>query len=544
MATKGKQSMTLNLKVTDTETIAALQDIENEEERNAYALSALTVGIHTLRTTRTTVDHQTLQRESDMMIKSLGSLLENHGSTISDRLTSDLANYFHPNSGRFTERVERLVKRDGELEQVLRRNVGDAHESVLGETLRAHTGPDSPLMRLLNPEQSEGLVQLVVRAVEDSASLQRERMLSEFSLDNHDSALNRLVNEVSKTQGVLVDNVKVIQKEFSLDSEGSALNRLVSSMDEQQRLITKEFKIDDKGSALYRLDSVLRDTKDAIDKRLTLDDDASPLYRLRKELLGVLNEHATHNREFQEEVKVAMGSMMGKKEGQAKSTRGGIEFESAVHDFVKQHIGGGGDVVEATGNTTGLIKNCKVGDIVVQLGVESIAAGARVVIEAKQARSYNISKALEEMARARSNRDADIGIFVLSQATVQDPSSRMQDTEPFTRYGDDLVVVWDSEDSNTDVFLTAALTTAKALAVRREKGVSENEERLTEKEERQVEQALRNLDKRLGGLDQITKHTETIVNATTKILDRSRLTRKAIEAELGTLDGLLKGRLR
>jgi len=45
-----------------------------------------------------------------------------------------LKEYFDPKSGRLAERLGRLVKRDGELEQVLRRHVG-GDSSELAQTL-------------------------------------------------------------------------------------------------------------------------------------------------------------------------------------------------------------------------------------------------------------------------------------------------------------------------------------------------------------------------------------------------------------------------
>jgi len=45
-----------------------------------------------------------------------------------------------------------------------------------------------------------------------------------------------------------------------------------------------------------------------------------------------------------------------------------------------------------------------VGDIVVQLGPDQKASGARIVVEAKESGSYTLSKALEELETARKNR--------------------------------------------------------------------------------------------------------------------------------------------
>jgi hypothetical protein len=51
----------------------------------------------------------------------------------------------------------RRVVRHPELEQLLRRQVG-SQDSELGKTLASHFGVDSPLMKVLSPDQSRGLL--------------------------------------------------------------------------------------------------------------------------------------------------------------------------------------------------------------------------------------------------------------------------------------------------------------------------------------------------------------------------------------------------
>jgi uridine phosphorylase len=50
-----------------------------------------------------------------------------------------------------------------------------------------------------------------------------------------------------------------------------------------------------------------------------------------------------------------------------------------------------------TGTTTGLRKNCKVGDLVVELGADCVAAGEKFVVEAKEDASYTAAKALVDV---------------------------------------------------------------------------------------------------------------------------------------------------
>lgn len=536
-------SLTLKLHVTDPETVRALVAVA-ERNRDEYAVSALKVGVIALNQAHGRLDQEFLQKESKLMVANLQTLLETNGASLLQRISGELSNYFHPSSGRFSERVERLVKRDGELESLLKRSVGDTPDSLLRQTLSDYLGPESPLMRVLDPKQSEGVLALITKTVEQSATLQRERLLSEFSLDNSNSALSRLINELDKSHGILIDNVKVLQQEFSLDSKHSALNKLIETITTQQDTLAREFSLDNSKSALARLEAILQESRLAIDTRLTLDNQGSPLSRLRSELMGVLSEQAKHNQAFQEQIAVSVGKLATARREQAKSTRGGILFEDAVFNFVNQASQqrmGGGDITTATGNSTGIIKNCKVGDVVVQLGPDSPAPGVRIVVEAKDARNYNLAKALEEIAIARQNRQAQIGIFVFSKRCLKSEGGDGErlEMDSFARYGDDLVVVWDSEDDQTDVYLSAALMTARALSIRSASGDDGRRGLVSEEDLKVIEKALLEIEKRASGLDEIVKYAQTVSNAAEKIMDRARLTRKGIDKELSNLNNVL-----
>src|ERR1019366_8158197 len=175
-------------------------------------------------------------------------------------LTTALKDYFDPESGRFQERVERLIKQDGDLEQVLRRQVG-SDGSELAKTLAAHIGENSPLMKLLNPEESNGLVSSIRSTISAVVGEEQEHILSEFSLDNDHGALKRLVTELTQANGKLKTDLAAeianVVQEFSLDREDSALSRLVKRVEIAEETITKEFSLDEKDSALSRLSIVI-----------------------------------------------------------------------------------------------------------------------------------------------------------------------------------------------------------------------------------------------------------------------------------------------
>jgi hypothetical protein len=456
-------SVPLSLVITDHDCVTELLQKPDGRERDEYALTALRIGLLALRHARGQIDADAVKREGEKILSDLKHALGQSQAAINNDLTSALREYFDPTTGRFQERVERLVKRDGDLEQVLRRQVGN-NGSELAATLASHIGENSPLMRLLNPEEADGLVAAMRSSISEVVSGERERILREFSLDNGGSALTRLVEELTtrngKLQQGLADQVEQVVSEFSLDKEDSALSRLVKRVEIAEETITKEFSLDQQDSALSRLSSVISGAKEAIDANLTLDKEGSALSRLKRELVTILETHEKKVETFQTSVQSALEAMKAQRQESARSTQHGNCFEDSVVAFVEREAQKACDIAVATGKTTGSMRGCKVGDIVVELGPECAAAGAKFVVEAKEDASYTLAKARTEIETARKNREACAGLFVFSRKAA---SAGM---ESFARHGDDVYVIWDADQIESDVMLRAGLSLAKAICVK------------------------------------------------------------------------------
>ena len=159
--------------------------------------------------------------------------------------------------------------------------------------------------------------------------------------------------------------------------------------------------------------------------------------------------------------------------------------------------------------------------MVIELGRDAASAGARIVVEAKEDASYNLRKALEELEEARKNRGADIGVFVFSKRTA--PSG----LEVFNRYGNDVVVIWDAEDTGSDVFLDAGLSVARALSAR-PKSISEE----VGADFEALEKAILEIGRQADGLDEITKSSETIRSSNDKIANCARIMRDGLSKQI------------
>ncbi len=493
-------SIPLELTVNDRDTIRALVKYSEGSTRDDFALEALKIGVLALRHAAGTIDADLVQRQMNQMLETLNGQLTKHSELAHERLSGSLKEYFDPEDGRFSQRVKRLTADDGDLSQLLM-GLLDGEDSRLAKTLLAHVGENSPLMKQLSPDQSQGLLAVLKANVEGQLTQQRERILREFSLDNPEGALHRLVSEITGKHGDFTKSMQTkldeVVKEFSLDEENSALSRLVGNVDEAQKKITQEFSLDNKQSALHKL---------------------------KEELTTILSAHVATNAEFQEEVKVALAKLVTKREAEVKGTQHGLVFEDAVCEFIGRQAQHAGDIAVPSGHTTGMIKNCKVGDCVIELGPDSAAPGAKIAVEAKQDASYTLARAREEIEIARKNREAGWGVFVFSKRTAP------AELEPFQRYGNDLVLVWDAEDPSTDVYLKAGIVTARALCFR-----TERQTEAQQADFEAIDRAILEIEKRAGNLDAIGKSAETIQSSSEKILDRVRIDRKELDRQVDIL---------
>jgi hypothetical protein len=495
----------LNLILRDPAVIAALLAQPDGRQRDEFAADALRIGVAALRHASSRLDAEQLGAASERLLAQLKDALTAHADHSNKQTAAVLKEYFDPKSGRLAERVERLVSADGELATLLRSQLhGDG--SPLAKLLATQLGRESPLMRQLDPDQSTGLFARLQKTVDEQLRSQREHVLREFSLDNPQSALKRLVDELTCRHGDLQkglgQKIDEVVKEFSFDHEGSALNRLMKNVESAHKTITSEF---------------------------SLDNDYSGLSRVKTHLTTILEAHIKTNAEFQEEVKVALAKLVQKRESAAVSPEHGHEFEGAVLAFLENQSQQRGDICVATGNNPGRIKNNKKGDAVWKLGPETPAPGAMIVFEAKEDRAFNLATALKEIEEARKNRGADYGVFVWSRLTAP------EGTKPLARYGYDLVVIWDVDDPSTDPYLLAAIEIARACVVEQHRGDAREDIDVEA-----IHKAINAIEKSAIGLDQIRKPAESIKSSSEKILDRVRIDQTEFERQVRNLRDELK----
>ncbi|MBU6428522.1 MAG: hypothetical protein KGR26_05910 [Cyanobacteria bacterium REEB65] len=518
----------LALDIRDPEVVGELWRRPEGAERSQFALAALRLGVLALRQAAGQVDGQAIREAGDRLLLDIRELLSTRATALTLDLATTLKQYLDPASGMLPQRLQALVQPDGEIDRLLKAHVSP-DESVLAKTLLAHLGSDSPIFKLLSPTEASGLRAQVTETLEAALKDQRERILQEFSLDSKESALSRVVSELALSQGKLESGfkqqVELVIKEFSLDDQNSALSRLVGRVEGAQRAISAEFSTDNETSALNKLSKVLAETKAEIRSNLTLDDEQSALARLKRELEKAIAGMVEKNQEFQTEVRATLEALKARNAEKIKGTHHGREFEQAVGSVLGAEAQRLGDLFESTGDKPGLMALSKVGDHLIELGSDSQAPGAKIVFEAKEKQGYDLKKALEEMDVARKNRGAQVGVFVYSSRTA--PANLL----PFARYGSDLVVVWDVEDPATDLYLTAAYSVARALAIRQGVAVGQACEAIE-----QIEMATRAVEKQIEYLGEIKTWANTVKNNGEKIADRADKLQKEITRAVDALD--------
>ena len=328
----------LHLAITDPEVLAAVSEYPNGPSRTEFVANCLKVGVLSLRAARGVVDGGEIRAAGDRLIEQLAERLAGYRTLLEENLSNSLSHYFDPASGIFNTRVANLVKDDGELFRVINGQI-TAVQQGLTSTMERFVGENSAFLSLLDPSESNRLLSAMRETVGGVLESEKTAILGQFSLDNSDSALSRLVRELNAAHGNLTNALGVqindVVAEFSLDKPDSALSRLVGRVESAQRSISQEFSLDNDGSALRRL---------------------------RDEMHGQLQTLTQAQNSFHSEVVGLLSAMNARKEAEARSTTHGAVFEEAVSNQLRLLGGPAGDVIEDCGTTTGQVRHSKVGD--------------------------------------------------------------------------------------------------------------------------------------------------------------------------------------
>lgn len=316
---------------------------------------------------------------------------------------------------------------------------------------------DAGLARFLAERSPDERAELAARALrigllalqDAGASLDVDVVRHEFE------AMVRQTESLNERVAAQVD--EVLRQNFA-DGEGRLPRTLESFLGDrgQLRSFTRElFDEERRDSALGRMRALLGDFFDGDASRLAqlLDPTrmGSPLHQFRAEVskgFEALNDRLTA-------IEAASGARALER---SRSAAKGADFEDLLESMLAAAVRGSDHLLERTSDVPGHVLRSKKGDFVVTIDPTTTrGATVRLVIEAKD-RAISGRAMRDELAEAKRNRDAAIGLVVFS--TAHAPAG----IAPFDVRMGDVYCAIDPDDPQPST-LDAALRLARLLAL-------------------------------------------------------------------------------
>jgi hypothetical protein len=246
------------------------------------------------------------------------------------------------------------------------------------------------------------------------------------------------------------------------------------------RVLAKHFGDESSVAVQNQVKAVLADAtvkiRDDLRRQFTADSDDNPLAAFQRTSLAVVKQSSDqHNQRLHELNQTINGLRLELERARAekekaeavaqeaeRGTAKGRSFEEAVYAALDEIAVRQGDDCDAVGDVKG--GTGKTGDVVVAIEACTGPARGRVVFEAKASR-LSKPKAVEELDRARVERNADFAVLV-----VPDEEHIPAKMHQLREYGGDkLVVCFDpSEGSTLSLEVAYSLARARVLMARGE----------------------------------------------------------------------------
>ena len=477
------------------------------------ARDAWAIGLRALHNAHRTAQEAKLADIGGTLVADIDVRLRAHVEEQHRTLTQVLTAYFDPRDGQVSQRLAAFVDDQGALARLLQRYVGP-NDSVLSDVLARQVGESSPLFKKLSPTESDGLVKLLAGELQTVMNRSHADLSQALDPLAADGAVGRFLRTLrEELKGSNEDRAKQLSAALAaLDAndESSLLSRLVRETQKAREDVLAAVNADAPGSPMGLLRASL--TKLLQEQSLTQNE--------------LAREQASRQVVFEKEIREALTRIETRRNQDLKTTRGGLDFEQAAMEFVTSATRGAPCVFELTGMTAG-VGRCKKGDGVLRFTTESAFAGAAVVFEAKRESGFTAQKALDELDEARRNRNASAGVFVMarSHATEGFPA--------FARHGANVLVVWDHEDSSSDVYLHAAVLLGAALVTRTRTAGEPGDIAALRGLEDAIEHEVARLEKMEKSCGRITK-------GASEIMDELRVAKGALQQLVGKAKSTLQ----
>lgn len=443
----------------------------SDAQRQGLVTDAWTVGVRAIMNAHRNAEEARLVDVGKSILEDVDRELETYVVRQQDLLVQMLKRYFDPKDGQVAIRLENFLSDGGELALTMERYLAPEH-GALARTLARELGENSALLKKLSPTDNEGIVHVLETRIRQT-------------LEQNQAAVAKALDPLAQDGAVA---------RFLTTLRGD-MEKADNDRTKQLLLVTKALDANDETSLLSRLMRETQSARVTFVRAMNPDEPGSPLAVLKTSLTTMLDKHAKSQAEvmvaFEERqqkldqyIRDSVARLEERRRGDACSARGGANFEEAALRFIQRAVQGAPVVADSVGGSVGARPGCKVGDQVLRFNEESIYTGAVLVVEVKHDASYSVSKALAELEVARSNRGAQVGLFVMARTHAPTGFPEM------ARYGNDILVLWDTEDEGTDPYLHAGIILGLALASRQRRPADEGDIKALADIEHRIQQEL------------------------------------------------------
>ena len=524
-----RSAITIDALVVDESVQVTLDDARSEAtqlfaelpepQQRRLAEEAWQIGLRALGNAQAQARESKLEDIGKTLLGDVDAAMKRHVAGQLDAVESAMARFFDPKDGEVNRRMQAFLADDGMLDRLLTEQLTGEH-SQLARTLASQVGEHSELFKRLDPDHKGGVIQLFEERLGAVLAKNQRDMAQALNPAAPDGALSRMLTTLRT------------QMEEANKRGANQLEKAVAALD-----------ANDQNSAIARLVKASESAQQEVLRAINPQNEDSPIAAVRKVIADLLHAQGQSHRELLERqgkrqqeleqyIREVIARSESRKESDASSPRGGATFEEQVVDFIT-HACGTEYIVEPTGSSTGKLGRCKVGDALVRFPAQSIFSGCNVVVEAKRDASYNAAKMLAEMDKARDNRGADVGLFVLARA------SAWSGAPEFCRYGNTIFVQWDPEDQTSDAMLKAALFSATFMATRRSSTANQGDIEALHDVDARIQAELERVAKMRKQVDKIARAAEALHehlriggDRLGKLLEKAKSTLAALDVEV------------
>lgn len=508
--------------VSDTrpDAVATLVPLD-DGQRSGFVADVWAIGFRALMNAHRNAEEARLADVGKAIVQDFDKALDTQVVRQRDQMVQLLRQYFDPNDGQVAQRIDGFVKDGGELSKALEKYLAPEH-GELARTLAAQLGEHSPLLKRLSPTDQQGIVHVLEKRIGEALEKNSAAMAKALDPLAEDGAVSRLLRalrtDLEKADADRTKQLAAVTKALDANDEASLLSRLMRETHSARLAVSHAMNPDEPGSPLALLKGSLT---------TLLETQA----KTQAEALAAAEERQQKLDHF---IRDSVVRLEERRRGNARSARGGNTFQDNGLNFIRQAVVGAPVIVDNVGGIVGTRPGSKVGDQVLRFGDESVFAGAALVVEMKHDASYTVSKALAELDVARSNRNAQVGLFVMARSHAPAGFPLL------ARYGQDILLTWDDEDDSTDPYLHAGVILSLGLASRQRRPAEDSDIKALADVEHRIHQELKRHKTMKKLAERIRKDAEELGDELRKgsdklglLLRNAKATLKALNVEVG-----------